>query len=563
MRFLARHAFFTALMLGAMFSTVVAQTAQKQGTGIITGRVTLNGKSVAGVGVVLLPAERVMERSTVARSATDYEGRYRLTNVPAGRYSVMTVAPALVGQSEDAYGDAGKMVTIAEGETVEKIDFALVKGGVITGRVTDGDGAPVIGERIHLNQSANSANQGQGRRRGFSNINPMMYETDDRGVYRLYGLAPGRYTISIGESAEAGSVRFGAGGRGYYARTFHPDVTEEAKATIIEIGEGTEATNVDISVGRKSNSFTATGRVVDESGQPMAGVRVGNGAVMKDGNRMGGFGWGSITDAKGGFRLDGLVPGRYAAFVWNEGESSMGSYSDTVAFEITEGNVSGLELKMHTGASISGVAVIEGATDRTTLAKLSQLSLSINVETEGLAAPNFALVKIAPDGSFRLTGLRPGKARIYLATYPPIPGFTLARIEREGVLQREIEIAPGAQITGIRAIIEYGSGSVRGLVRVENGTLPENARLIVYAQRRGEQGGPTNRGAQVDSRGRFIIEGMSPGDYELTLQAFLIGTPPRRIVPARQNVTVVNGVETEVTMTLDLEAKQPEGRNNE
>ncbi len=560
MRFLARHAFFTALLLGAMFSTAVAQTAQKQGTGIITGQVTLSGKSVTGVGVALLPAERTMEHSIVARAATDYEGRYRLTNVPAGRYTLMAIAPALVGESEDTYGLTGKMVTIAEGETVEKIDFALVKGGVITGRVTDGDGLPVVGERLQLNQADRSV---QNRRRGLSNINPFMYETDDRGVYRLYGIAPGRYTISIGESAEVGSVRFGAGGRGYYSRTFHPAVTEEAKATIIEIGEGTEATNVDISVGRKSNSFTATGRVVDESGKPVAGVRVGHGAVMRDGNRMGGFGWGSISDAKGGFRLDGLLPGRYAAFVWNEGEGSMDSYSDTATFEITEGNVSGLEIKLHTGSSISGITVIEGATDRATLAKLSQLSLSVNVETEGLTAPNYAMIKIAPDGSFRLTGLRPGKARIYLANYPPIPGFTLGRIERDGVSQREIEIPPGAQITGIRAVIEYGSGSVRGLVKVENGTLPENTRLIVYARRRSDAAGPPNRGAQIDSRGRFVIEGMAPGDYDLTLQAFVIGTPPRRLAPVKQRVTVANGVEAEVILTLDLEAKPPEGRNNE
>jgi plasmid stabilization system protein ParE len=48
------------------------------------------------------------------------------------------------------FGDTGKTVTIAEGETVEKIDFSLVRGGVITGRVTDADGAPVIGQRINL-----------------------------------------------------------------------------------------------------------------------------------------------------------------------------------------------------------------------------------------------------------------------------------------------------------------------------------------------------------------------------------------------------------------------------
>jgi protocatechuate 3,4-dioxygenase beta subunit len=562
MRFPAHRAFCFALLLGVWLSaTAFAQTAQKPGTGVITGRITLSSKPVANIGVVVLSSERGIERSAVARATTDYEGRYRLTNVPAGRYSVMAIAPAMVGESEDTYGEAGKMVTIAEGETVEKIDFSLVKGGVITGRVTDADGAPVIGERIHLNQSGN---QNQNRWRGFSNLNPFMYETDDRGIYRIYGIAPGRYTVSIGESSEAGSVRFGFGGRGYYTRTFHPDATEEAKATVIEIGEGSEATNVDITVGRKAKSYMASGRVVDENGKPVVGVRVGNGALMADGRRMGGFGWGTVTDAKGEFRLDGLMPGRYAAFVWTEGNTQMDSYSDMVSFEITEGNISGLEVKLHRGSSISGTVVIEGTSDRAVLAKLSQLTLAAGVEGEGVMVPNYANVKIAPDGSFRITGLRPGKARIYLATYPPIPGFALARIEREGITQREIEVTPGSQITGVRVVIEFGSGSVRGLVRVENGTLPEKARLFVSARRRGgDTTGPANRGAQVDARGRFLIEGLPTGDYDLILQAIIPEAPARRIAPVKQSVTVANGVETETTMTLDLNARPPEVRDNE
>jgi protocatechuate 3,4-dioxygenase beta subunit len=564
MRFPTHRAFFSALLWGVLFSaTILAQTAQKQGTAVITGRITLGGKAVAGIGVALLQAERSIDRSSVARATTDYEGRYRLTNVPAGRFSVVVLAPALVGSGEDLSGETGKVVTITEGETVEKIDFALIKGGVITGRVTDADGAPVIGERVQLNPYGE---QNQNRRRGFSNFNQYMYETDDRGVYRLYGVAPGRYTVSIGEATGAGSVRVGFGGRGYYTRTFHPDVTEEAKATVIEIGEGTEAVNVDINVGRKAKSYTATGRVVDESGQPVVGVRVGHGALMGDGRQMGGYGWGTLSDAKGGFRLDGLLPGRYAAFVLHEGEgpSKTDSYSETATFEITEGNISGLELKMRPGSSISGVVVIEGTTDRTTLARLSQLTLAANVEAEGLTAPSYKSIKIAPDGSFHLRGLRPGKARLYLATYPPLPGFTLARIERDGVAVREIELGTSAQVTGIRVVVEFGSGRVRGLVKVENGTLPEDARVFVRANRRdGDPAGPGTRGAQVDSRGRFIIEGMPTGEYELTLQTFIPGNPPRRLMHIKQSVTVTNGVEAEVVMTLDLSAKQPEGRNNE
>jgi protocatechuate 3,4-dioxygenase beta subunit len=560
MRFLARTAFLS-LMLGAMLSGALAQTAQKPATGVITGRVTYGEKAAANVGVVLLSAERMMmQRGALMKVTTDYEGRYRMVNVPVGRFNVLAVAPAYVGPSEGTFGEQGKTVTIAEGETVEKIDFSLVKGGVITGRVTTADGVPVIGEHVQLNQIDK---QGQSFQRGLSNSNPFMFETDDRGIYRLYGIAPGRYTISVGETAEEGSVRFGFGGRGYYTRTFHPGVTEEAKATVIEIAEGSEATNVDITLGGKSKSFTASGRVVDDSGKPVVGARIGNGAVMKDGKSMGGFGWGNLSDSNGAFRLDGLVPGRYAAFVWNEG-GELDGYTDAVQFEITEGNISGLELKLHRGASISGVAVIEGTNDRAALAKLSQLSLGANSETEGLAPPVYAQVKIAPDGSFRITGLRPGKIRLYLATYPPLPGFSLTRIEREGLPQREIEITAGAQVTNVRVVIEYGTGSVRGLVNVENGPLPEGTQMYISARRRGDTAGPDRRGAQVDSRGRFVLEGMSSGEYELTLQTFTPGAQqPRRFAPVKQSVTVTNGVESETTLTLDLNAKQPEGDKNE
>jgi protocatechuate 3,4-dioxygenase beta subunit len=557
MRFLSRAA-SVALLLGAMLPAAPAQNPQKQATGVITGRVTQGEKAMANVSVALMPAEERPERRSVAKATTDFEGRYRLSNVAAGRYNVVAIVPAFVGPSDGMYGEPGKVVTISEGETVEKIDFSLTRGGVITGRVTDADGAPVVGERVQLNQQQQ---QGQSRARNFSNFNPFMFETDDRGVYRIYGITPGRYTVSIGDSGETGSVRFGFGGRGYYKRTFHPGVTEEARATVIEIGEGTEASNVDIVAGSKSKSFVATGRVTDESGKPVSGARIGNGAVLKDGKRMGGFGYGTLSDTNGGFRLDGLMPGRYAAFVWSEGD--IDGYSEAVPFEITDGNISGLELKIRRGASITGVAVIEGTTDRAALAKMAQLSLAANVEIDGLAAPTFSNVRLAPDGSFRITGLRPGKARLHLSTYPPIPGFALARVEREGVAQREIEIAPGAQVTGIRVVIEYGTGAVRGVVKVEGGQLPENARMIVSARRRGDAAAsPSSRGAQVDARGRFLIEGMPSGEYELTLQAYIPGAQ-RRFTPTRQNVTVINGTEAEVTLVFDPNSKEPEGGNNE
>jgi hypothetical protein len=86
--------------------------------------------------------------------------------------------------------------------------------------------------------------------------------------------------------------------------------------------------------------------------------------------------------------------------------------------------------------------------------------------------------------------------------------------------------------------------------------------MFVSARRRGENNGPSNRGAQIDSRGRFLLEGMATGEYELILQTVIPGGQ-RRIPPAKQNVTVTNGVEAEVTFTLDLNAKEPGGGINE
>jgi len=536
----------------------LSQTPQKQGTGTITGRVMRGDKGMANITVALYPSERnLRERAAVARGTTDYEGRYRLMNVPAGRYNIVAIAPAFVAPSDGFFGELGKFVTVAENETIEKMDIALMRGGVITGRITDADGAPVIGERVNL-----LSTDKQSRGRSFGSFNPYMHQTDDRGVYRLYGIPPGRYTVSIGESAEEGATRFGYGRRGYYTRTFYPGVTEEAKATIIEVTEGGETLNVDFTLGRKAQTFTATGRAVDASGKPLAGVHIGHGAIMKD-NNMGGYGWGSTSDAQGRFRLEGLSPGRYAAFIWNEGDRD--DYSEPVMFEITEGDISGLELKTRRGSSISGVVVIEGTTDRRVLAKLSEFSIGATPSEPrqgSSGAPNFSNAKLAPDGSFRLKGLRSGKFKLYFSVYPPPKGFSLARVERDGVAQSEIEVAEGAQITGVRVVLEYGTGIIRGVVKVENGTISEGLRMSVGARRAGESM-PVNRGAQVDARGHYVLEGLQTGQYELFLYVYMVAGKPVRMSPIKQTVSVVNDVETEANFTVDLNAAQREGGNND
>src|SRR5436309_7790242 len=113
MRPLIRFVLFVVLLSCLNISVALAQSTQKQGTGVITGRVMLKDKGMANVAVILYPSDFAPNRTAVARATTDVEGNYKLTGVPAGHYSVIAFAPALVGPSEGTYGEQGKSVTIA------------------------------------------------------------------------------------------------------------------------------------------------------------------------------------------------------------------------------------------------------------------------------------------------------------------------------------------------------------------------------------------------------------------------------------------------------------------
>ena len=63
--------------------------------------------------------------------------------------------------------------------------------------------------------------------------------------------------------------------RTYYAVTFYGNTSDATKASVVELQDGTEATNIDIRVGRAANTFVASGRVVDaENGQPIPNLRL-------------------------------------------------------------------------------------------------------------------------------------------------------------------------------------------------------------------------------------------------------------------------------------------------
>lgn len=553
MSFSARYTLPVLLTLFGLAISLSAQTTTKQTAktprGSVSGRITIKDKGAAGIPVGLRKSDVFAPYEGFAKTTTDPDGYYRISNLASGSYEIIPSAPAFV--TTDA-NQKSKTVIVGEDENVEGINFSLVRGGVITGKVTDADGRPLIYQGVSLYRVDGQEQQPGVSRPLYASNNTT---TDDRGIYRMYGLTAGSYKVGAGRGDETGGGTF-AISRSTYKRVFHPDVTDQAKATVIEVREGSEATNVDITLGRAVQSFSVSGRIIDgEKGTPVTNVRVGLQRAV--GPRFEMTPSQVPSNAQGEFLIDAILPGKYSFYIsQNMGQSqSPDTRLEPIIFDVVDQDVSGLTLRLTKGGTLSGVIVLE-SNDKALLQRFQQLQLRAYVLAPGAqgapAMGQWSFSPIGPDGSFHLAGLGSGTASMFLTSqlgYAETRGFVISRVERDGVVEprRTVEIKDGEQIGGLRVVVSYGTAKIRGVVKFENGPMPPTSQIGVRLAAVGEAF--SNFGSpQIDARGHFLIEGIPAGVYELT--AAVVGRPTSRSV--KQEVSVQEGAVTDVVLTIDL-----------
>jgi len=522
--------FSSTLYAHSQTTTLPAKTS----TASISGKVTIKGKAAAGIVVGVRLAESSNYQPSRHKAVTDDQGNYKITNIPPGQYQVVAVAPVYVS---DDYG-RGKTILINKDETIENVDIALVRGGVITGRVTDSEGRPLIEEGVSVYPAERS--------RGFY-YGQMGVRTDDRGIYRFYGLPPGKYRVGAGEND-----LFIGRQRGVYKLAYHPAAADLNQATVIEVTEGSEANNVDITLGRAMGRYSAQGRIVDgRTGQPVPNVHYGLSYIMDEHNR-GSMTTGAVSNSEGEFKLDNLSPGKYAVFFEPSPEDEF--RADAVRFDVIDQDITGLIARTSKGATVSGVVILEGTQDKAAHEKLRNVHVFAGILEDQVSGGESQSSAIGQDGSFRVHALKGGLLGFSISNQGR---FQITRIERDGIAYpKGIKINDGEQVTGVRIILNYGSGTVRGIFKVEGGALPQNAVMHVSLRRLGEEQDWLNSmagSASADARGQFFMEGIIPGTYELIGAVYIPGSRgPSRTT--KQQVVVSDGSVTNVTVTLNVDS---------
>ncbi|MBI1763994.1 MAG: carboxypeptidase regulatory-like domain-containing protein [Acidobacteria bacterium] len=518
-----------------------AQTANPAAdTATISGRVTLNGKPARGIKVALVPGPYAGVKHESVR--TDDAGRYEFTGLAAGRYGL--VAASYVHTSVEYWQSSVKpfkLCTVLNGEKLTNQNLTLVRGGVITGRITDADGRPLIAEAVRFTYVDE-----QGKQQPFLDYSNEMLRTDDRGIYRLFGLAPGRYLISAGKTGPA----MGSPGP-FYRRVYYPGVRNSAQATPIEVKPGSEATNIDLRLGTGEKTFSVSGRVVDDAtGQLVTKAGLDFWLAETPQSELRQQSAGTPINERGTFYYENLPPGRYG--LSGTALPEYNHYGDLVTFEITDQDVEDLTIRMKRGAIINGTLVLENNPDP---AALQNIRVFVGATSTD---PGFA--RRLPggyaqlDGRFQLRALPAGKVGLRVGGEGR--QFSILRIERNGAeVQETFDLKPAEQVNGVRVVLKEAAGGLRGRIVLPGGPLPAGYMLSATLQPLGNNV-LISIPLEINPDLSFDEPSLVVGEYEISVTVKVPTGVDGSLVPVRDpirlRVTVQERAATEVVVTVDL-----------
>ncbi|MFN7944177.1 MAG: carboxypeptidase regulatory-like domain-containing protein [Blastocatellia bacterium] len=510
--------------------------AGQRATGVITGRVVSDdGRPIPHASINIIGSGRRMLSGRMS-IVTDDEGNFQADGLDPAPYLVTATAPGYVmtadNRAVDLF-DPGQPDYVYLGESVT---ITMMKGSVITGKVTSDSGDPVIGVQVRAMRVRDANGRPVTAASGFGASMIGSRTTDDRGVYRLYGLAPGAYVISAGGSGF--SVRMTP----YDARMpiYHPSSTRDA-ASEITVRSGEEVSGIDIRY-RAERGSAISGKVTGAPAGGTSGVALSVTSINLRQASSGVVIASTFIPPVGdqnGYAFYGVANGEYELVATRGGANDETSLASPPRRVVISGrDATGVDLVLAPLASLSGIIVIEKPQPD---AQKCESRREFQIDEVMLKAAREAPAEKtemqwglpqntgAPDekGAFQIRGLRPGRYRIesplpddlwYLRTItmPGANGAAATDIGRSGLLLRG-----GEKLSGVNVTIASGGAQLKGRVTAAEGAkLPARLRVfLVPAEKEAAENVLRYAEAKADSDGAFSLSHLAPGRYLLLARA--------------------------------------------
>ena len=432
---------------------------------------------------------------------TGADGTYILDNVAPGSYTVTVTrtgfAPQAYGQGRQA---AATPVAVAAGQQVA-VDVTLVPARTIAGRILDEDGTPFAGaivEALVLRQEGGPERL----------VSAAVAETDDRGEFRLFGLAPGAYYVSAADPAfrtvttKDGAVR--------YSPTYYPGVAAADQARAIPVG-GSDPPRVEFKL-KLVPPARLSGMLVADNGR-----RLLNAAIVLSPRQGEGVPTGSqgspTLNADGMFTIANVAPGPYQIFARGQTDAAGIALFGVFSVELQGEDIGGIELALHPGAVIEGIVSVHAVTE-SKAPVLSTLRVRAPF-TDGTGFGDSLTGTVQPDGSFGLRGVMEGSHQFVVEGLPSPWIVKSVQYRGSDVTDRAFDVAQKERFRDVRITITDASSVVAGTVTNAQQRPVADAGVLVFptvplfwmrTDRR-------MRIAYTDAEGRFTLHGLPPGEY--------------------------------------------------
>lgn len=481
-----------------------------KGTALIKGQVT------SGTGPVRRAQVRAqsMEGRGGGVTSTDNNGLFEIKDLPAGRYTVIAMkggfAQAQFGARRP--GDPGTPIELVDGQTAEKVNFVLSRGGVIAGAVVDDNGDPVAGTQV----AAVRYQWVAGARR----LVPAFSEgsndrTDDRGGFRLYGLPPGEYFV---QAANRNNQFVGPGMTNTesegFAPTYYPgtpNVTEAARITL-KAGQEVGGANFALIVARMAR---IRGRALNSRGEVAAGMM----AMLAPGDPFGGVTMMNMSNAMiggdGSFEFANVAPGRYNINIRPTGMPNPSGEFAVMPITVSNDDIDNLVVTTHAGAIARGVVVTDDGSAPPFRASQVQIFAQMMEPTAMFVQPGQN--QMQDDFSFEMTGLFDRRRITGSIGQGTASGWYLKSVLYDGqdVIDSGIEFSPGRNYDGIQVVFTQRTTDLSGALTDDRGKPVLDATVVVFPANRERWSYQSRyvRTLRPDTNGRFSLKNLPPDDY--------------------------------------------------
>ncbi|HET8781024.1 MAG TPA: carboxypeptidase regulatory-like domain-containing protein [Pyrinomonadaceae bacterium] len=517
----------TCVSARAQQPTPTPESSTEVTTGTISGQmVNERGEPMSGASVFV----RALGAPNAGRStATDAEGRFRINGLEPSLYVVTGYAPSYVSQPPPEF-EGGSTNYYRIGDTLK---VEMIKGGVLTGTVSGPTGEALVGIRVRALRIRDLKGQPV-RTPQYASTER---STDDRGMYRIYGLAPGTYIVSAG-GGSGGGPSFSLVPHETDVPTYAPSSTRDG-ATEYNV-RGGEETNVDIRY-RSEPGHTVSGTV------KMSGANGANVMLLPaEGGFMPTSGAMQAPGARG-FELTGVGDGDYYIMAVEFPISAASvttipdiSVSEPKRITVKGADVGGLELMTRPPSSITGRITLEPSKAPECQGKRKPLFAETLVEIHrpekdpDIVAPFMRMMSggVAPDpkGAIVFRNLTPGRYRFeprfharfwYLQSISiGAPATTPSRTPKVDPAAGWTSLKAGEKISDLTITLAEGAASIRGRVPVAEGASIPAGTAVYLVPAEADKAGDVLRYfvTEVGSDGTFAFNSLPPGRYWSVLQ---------------------------------------------